>query len=199
MTIIEKIKDLTWFNLVEKIKSIFFNLDERVSTIEDTPQGASDLQAVLDAGTSVIYDNYQTMLTLLGSGQHGKYISLTLRSAPFGTPGEEDVYFSLDPTAVFLAQTIDTKKAQITLAGGNIILRENNNVLDVGTEVRYTNPIAETKLFFPAKTTGNYTIATIEDLDGALPTYATNAAAITGGLPINKRYKTATGEVRIVV
>jgi len=33
----------------------------------------------------------------------------------------------------------------------------------------------------------------------ALPTYANNAAAISGGLSVNDVYKTATGELRIVV
>jgi hypothetical protein len=32
-----------------------------------------------------------------------------------------------------------------------------------------------------------------------LPTYANNAAAITGGLSVNDVYKTATGELRIVI
>ncbi len=32
-----------------------------------------------------------------------------------------------------------------------------------------------------------------------LPTYATNAAAVSGGLAVNRVYKTATGELRIVV
>lgn len=32
-----------------------------------------------------------------------------------------------------------------------------------------------------------------------LPTYANNAAAISGGLAVNSIYKTSTGEVRIVV
>lgn len=32
-----------------------------------------------------------------------------------------------------------------------------------------------------------------------IPTYANNAAAISGGLAVNSIYKTATGEVRIVV
>jgi hypothetical protein len=32
-----------------------------------------------------------------------------------------------------------------------------------------------------------------------LPTYANNSAAISGGLAVNSIYKTATGEVRIVV
>jgi len=33
----------------------------------------------------------------------------------------------------------------------------------------------------------------------ALATYANNAAAVTGGLAVGALYKTATGEVRIVV
>lgn len=33
----------------------------------------------------------------------------------------------------------------------------------------------------------------------ALPVYADNAAAVTGGLAVDTVYKTATGEVRIVV
>ncbi len=36
-------------------------------------------------------------------------------------------------------------------------------------------------------------------VNASLPTYADNAAAITGGLAVNSIYKTATGEVRIVV
>jgi hypothetical protein len=32
-----------------------------------------------------------------------------------------------------------------------------------------------------------------------LPTYADNAAAVAGGLSINDVYKTATGELRIVI
>lgn len=33
----------------------------------------------------------------------------------------------------------------------------------------------------------------------ALPVYANNAAAVTGGLAVDSVYKTATGELRIVV
>ena len=32
-----------------------------------------------------------------------------------------------------------------------------------------------------------------------LPTYANNAAAVTGGLSVNDVYKTSTGELRIVI
>lgn len=59
---------------------------------------------------------------------------------------------------------------------------------------------------------GRYDYVTIETLAGStlvangassvtlsLPTYADNAAAVTGGLAVGRLYKTATGEVRIVV
>lgn len=53
----------------------------------------------------------------------------------------------------------------------------------------------------PIKANGTYTLATVEDIAKmpGLPIYATNATAITGGLAVNSVYKTATGELRIVV
>jgi hypothetical protein len=48
--------------------------------------------------------------------------------------------------------------------------------------------------------TKSFLIADILALLGStFPTYANNAAAIAGGLAVNGLYKTATGEVRIVV
>ena len=46
-----------------------------------------------------------------------------------------------------------------------------------------------------ATTTGQF----ITKYGNNLPTYANNAAAVSGGLYINSIYKTATGEIRIVV
>jgi len=46
-----------------------------------------------------------------------------------------------------------------------------------------------------ATTTGEF----VTVVNCTLPTYANNAAAITGGLAVNSVYKTASGEVRIVV
>lgn len=48
--------------------------------------------------------------------------------------------------------------------------------------------------------TKNFVFSDILALLGTtFPTYADNAAAVAGGLAINRLYKTATGEVRIVV
>jgi len=46
-----------------------------------------------------------------------------------------------------------------------------------------------------ATTTGQF--VTLDNC--ILPTYANNAAALSGGLLLNSIYKTATGEVRIVI
>jgi len=46
-----------------------------------------------------------------------------------------------------------------------------------------------------ATTTGQF----VTTVGVTLPTYADNAAAISGGLAVNSIYKTSTGEVRIVV
>ena len=56
-------------------------------------------------------------------------------------------------------------------------------------------------LNFPDKPIGVYTIATLDDilninLDSRV--YATNAAAISGGLTTNDVYRTSTGELRVV-
>lgn len=40
---------------------------------------------------------------------------------------------------------------------------------------------------------------TVALLNGELPTYANNAAAVSGGLEAGRWYVTSTGEVRIVV
>jgi hypothetical protein len=39
----------------------------------------------------------------------------------------------------------------------------------------------------------------VPKIGATLPTYANNAAAISGGLSVNSIYKTSTGELRIVV
>ena len=79
------------------------------------------------------------------------------------------------------------------LDGGNVLgqvtLRANN----------VTNSFYD--LNFPDKPTGTYTLATLDDilninLDSRV--YATNAAAISGGLTVNDVYRTSTGELRVV-
>lgn len=72
-----------------------------------------------------------------------------------------------------------------------------------------TTPVLTDKLIgtdvggSPADSTKNFLLSEIQTLlftvVAGLPEYADNAAAVAGGLATNTIYKTATGELRIVV
>ena len=68
----------------------------------------------------------------------------------------------------------------------------------IGTDIAGSNATKNfllSDIITLATTTGQFvtTVGTI------VPTYANNAAAVSGGLAVNSIYKTSTGEVRIVV
>lgn len=68
----------------------------------------------------------------------------------------------------------------------------------IGTDIAGSNATKNfllSDIITLATTTGQFvtTVGTI------VPTYANNAAAVSGGLAVNSIYKTATGELRIVV
>jgi hypothetical protein len=68
----------------------------------------------------------------------------------------------------------------------------------LGTDVNNSNSTQNfvvSDVLTLATTTGDF----VTVVDSILPTYANNAAAISGGLAVNSIYKTSTGEVRIVV
>ena len=90
----------------------------------------------------------------------------------------------------------------LSIDSGEVTLKQNvTNDPTKRIEVGFEDPIGSAYLNFPAKPTGTYTLATLDDilninLDSRV--YATNAAAISGGLTTNDVYRTSTGELRIV-
>jgi len=68
----------------------------------------------------------------------------------------------------------------------------------IGTDIAGSNATKNfllSDIITLATTTGQF----ITKVGNTLPTYANNAAAVSGGLAVNSIYKTATGELRIVV
>lgn len=68
----------------------------------------------------------------------------------------------------------------------------------IGTDIAGSNATKNfllSDIITLATTTGQF----VTKVGVTLPTYANNAAAISGGLAVNSIYKTSTGEVRIVV
>lgn len=68
----------------------------------------------------------------------------------------------------------------------------------IGTDIAGSNATKNfllSDIITLATTTGQF----VTKVGVTLPTYANNAAAISGGLAVDSIYKTSTGEVRIVV
>ena len=207
MTLLEKIKDLTWWKEVIKLKDIlidFYNsvdiLNERVNTIEDNQGGASqDLQSVVEQGSAVYLDDNTSNVILLGGVPSGRVINLRTSNAVNDT---QIGMGNLGIQAFSLNKNTFSKSA-ITMQDGNFYAILGKDDTGTYTIVTFdTNVTVSTTLKFPAKTVeGIYTIATLDDIYKIpnLPAYASNTAAITGGLVVNNIYKTATGELRIVV
>lgn len=65
------------------------------------------------------------------------------------------------------------------------------------TDVEFGGTVADGDIFQYSSALGKWT--NVDTIVKSVPTYADNAAAISGGLSVNTWYKTATGELRIVV
>jgi hypothetical protein len=148
--------------------------------------GSQDLQSVLTQGNSTILDFYKELsypgLASLKAG----VIPLIGSGAPPFTGASVDLENGRYMKAGFLASE-----------GVALFVETNmNDQLELTT--------AKSLFFkFPVdKPEANYILATLDDilninLDSRV--YANNAAAITGGLVVKDLYRTATGELRIVV
>lgn len=161
----------------------------------ESPQ---DLQSILDSGSTAEFDDGAAGVNILSGSPYSRSFGFYFSNEAF-TKGSsmysDNVTFQLqnsnsdvDKSFTFLIENGDSKLSQ----------RSASNT----TNIIFGTPIANTTISFPAKSIGTYTLATLEDIYavGALiPTYADNAAAVTGGLALHGLYKTATGEIRVRV
>lgn len=108
--------------------------------------------------------------------------------------------FGYDGVVIYSDDIGNGSSGVIAYTKNNISSGTNNsqkrNTLNITRQT-----VGNAQYSFPEKITGNYILATIEDIYKIpnLPIFADNSAAITGGLAVNSVYKTATGELRIVV
>ena len=216
MTLLEKIKNYKWFDSPNKLKPI---LEELYNSIGGGSGGGSqDLQSVLDNWNTAQYDDGNSTSTILGGTTNSRFTTFDVSN----TTPEFSVYslFQENIDGVKLLSscgdlaTGDLNTGTINIGDvlfdnmqtrGNISLSQEYSSMGSikSTTVGFETPIgAPSVLKFPAKPSGTYTLATLDnikkiDLTGRV--YANNAAAITGGLTTNDVYRTSTGELRIVV
>lgn len=194
MTLIEKIKNLTWWTLDINLIDILLKLLGRVETLEQTSGGGNqDLQSVLDNGNTAIDASIN-----LENTNNSNYVDINSNYIQLDNPSTNQYIKLLSD---------DIQDVNISIFDNNI-----SSVLSIKKDsLSWNNGSGSNELFlnrtsldnatynFPEKPIGTYILATIDDIQAPLPTYANNAAALSGGLEIDNHYKTATGELRVVV
>ena len=182
MTLIEKIKNYKWFDSPNKLKPI---LEELYNSIGGG--GSQDLQSVLDNGSDVS----ESAIVF------------------FETPNSDNKT-TISGEGMFSQAT---NRNHIFYPNGSVIANENKRIDRGIYYTAFSDSLTQKLVFvnyrlgngnfdFPNKPTGNYTLATLDDIkkiDFTGRIYANNAAAISGGLTTNDVYRTSTGELRIVV
>ena len=197
MTLLEKIKNYKWFDSPNKLKPI---LEELYNSIGGGSGGGSqDLQSVLDNGNYAGVSEEFSYIQLLGGNIQDRNVEVSITNADFSAGSN----LSMSNNHARLSNSRNNTTGALSIDSGEVTLKQNvTNDSTKRIEVGFEDPIGSAYLNFPAKTSGTYTLATIDDIkkiDLTGRVYANNAAAISGGLTTNDVYRTSTGELRIVV
>jgi len=165
--------------------------------------GSQDLQSVLDEGNST------TSNILMNYSEEGFTSSSNIGAGLITLNGEQGVdTFSVDIDASYIS-TIFNSTTMVALATNTDINNNRDGLITIGSysgvssNIRNNPSSTTTSTFYlplnDETTANNRILATTNDIQAPLPTYADNASAITGGLVADNWYKTATGELRVVV
>ena len=197
MTLLEKIKDYKWFDSPNKLKPI---LEELYNSIGGGSGGGSqDLQSVINNGNYAGVSEEFSYIQLLGGNIQDRNVEVSITNADFSAGSN----LSMNNNHARLSNSRNNTTGALSIDSGEVTLKQNvTNDSTKRIEVGFEDPIGSAYLNFPAKPSGTYTLATIDDIkkiDLTGRVYANNAAAISGGLTTNDVYRTSTGELRIVV
>ena len=197
MTLLEKIKNYKWFDSPNKLKPI---LEELYNSIGGGSGGGSqDLQSVINNGNYAGVSEEFSYIQLLGGNIQDRNVEVSITNADFSAGSN----LSMNNNHARLSNSRNNTTGALSIDSGEVTLKQNvTNDSTKRIEVGFEDPIGSAYLNFPAKPSGTYTLATLDnikkiDLTGRV--YENNTAAILGGLITNDVYRTSTGELRIVV
>ena len=195
MTLLEKIKNYKWFDSPNKLRAILEELYN--STGGGSGGGTQDLQSVLDNEKTATFEN--STIEILSGTPNDRFFDIIIKNF------DETVFsrFIVSNYGINIGSGDSNVNARVTIENGKLSFVQND-IINSGTiTVIFPEQINEScVLTFPAKPTGTYTLATLDDIkkiDLTDRIYATKAAAISGGLTTNDVYRTSTGELRVVV
>ena len=159
--------------------------------------GSQDLQSVLDNEKTATFEN--STIEILSGTPNDRFFDIMIKNF------DETVFsrFIVSNSGIFIGSGDSNVNAFTIIENGKLSFVQND-IINSGTiAVIFPEQINEScVLTFPAKPTGTYTLATLDDIkkiDLTDRIYANNASAISGGLTTNDVYRTSTGELRIVV
>ena len=161
--------------------------------------GSQDLQSVLDNGGKATMNSGAQYVSFFDTNNH---TTLNIRSSTDVNQGY-GTELIVEDSGLIVSQTADNiSNVSLYLFNGTIGFEQR--LANRGTRVGFIAPdfLGTANINFPTKPSGNYTLATLDDIkkiDLTGRVYANNAAAISGGLTTNDVYRTSTGELRIVV
>lgn len=134
---------------------------KEVARGEFSSGGIQDLQSVLDNGPTASFDEGTSSIDLLSGDSDNRYFGVNLN----GQQSEGSI--NIDITSFQMKKINEGNLAEISLDNGELTLARVIGEFSEDrkyTVIRILEPIGETLLSFPSKTTGDYILATTDDL-----------------------------------
>lgn len=170
------------------------NLSEFVNdagfiTLAEIPaETLQNIQNVLDTGTSAIYNGGDDYLDLMSDFDGKKYIDAVFSNSSLYPNHALNSRYSelyIDKDKFFVFNSTDERTSTVDVRNGRFrfsdAVQNNVNNTSAQSSVSFTPPLVNTNIYFPAKTAaGNYTLATLEDMQATTLQAMVEAGGIAG-------------------
>ncbi|PJJ08662.1 hypothetical protein CLU83_1948 [Flavobacterium sp. 1] len=155
-----KVADL---EINEPNKTLITN-DNGELEFSDITGGSQNLQQTLDNGPSANFDGDGSSSVVLGGGTpFNRYAFMSMQSAGGASDTNSSSIF-LDKLNLRMEQGTNSAKSTLYIESGILKLTQSSSYSN-RTNFIFDTPIAQTTLKLPAKSTGNYTLATTSDIN----------------------------------
>lgn len=121
--------------------------------------GSQDLQQVLDNNGTAFYDGYNSMINLLYGDENFRASNIVIGNGIISSS------MLLANNQASLTNTSSDRQGAFIVTDGKPQIYSTVNE-EGQTSVNFLDPIGATQINFPAKSTGIYTIATLDDIAG---------------------------------
>lgn len=186
-------------NLLSDVGGLVINLPKYTNGVEEVTLATLDdisLQSVLDGGKIAEYNSGNQFIRIFEPTENATGVEIG------SIADDKQSYFAVYENGFIAVSSDSIEASSSSISTENNLIKFKQGKNSNNTVLSFVEPIeAGAEIQIPAKPTGTYTLATLDDIYKipSVPIYADNATAILGGLVADNIYKTVTGELRIVV